>query len=392
MIATGIFGGCYGSFFGIIARDEFKAGAFWISLVIAAAYLSGLVSFFTTSFVPKGKEGLYSRNIHIISSLFLIGSAFTNSAASFCIMLFLFHMVACYGPLEDSVYAHLYPLDIRSKMMGYAKIFSTGTTVIATLLAGLVINMTLDNIGVWRIVFVIAGIFHCMRGIMRYFYKVDIKPDNNRPNPFLFIKKAFRLIVEDKFNTLIIISGILFTSSITLFATLYPMYQVDALHINGREVSILVVIGSVATIFAYPLLGVLFSKTTPIKAWLCIFPFTVILPLFYVFIGHSWYPLIIGQILNAGYCVVIDIGWINLLIYLGGESRLMEYQALYALIGGIRAVVGLLASTYIINTCDKMQFSHTVNLKIAFLAGIALVFIGFLICLGLLRYKKPETK
>ncbi len=388
MIATGIFGGCYASFYGIIARDEFKAGPFWISLVVAAQYLSGLVSCITTSFVPKGKEGVYSRAIHIFSSLFLIGSAFARSAETFCFMLFLFHMTACYGPLEDSVYAYLYPLNIRSKMMGYTKIFSVGTSSVAVLLAGLVINMTLYGISVWKGIFIVAGIAHAMRGVIRCFYKTDIEPDTNRPNPFAFIKKSFKLLVENKFNIIIIISGVLLTSSFTLFCTLIPMYQVDVLHLTGREVSILTVVSYISLLFAYPMLGTFFTKTGPIKAWLYAFPFVIIMPLFYIFLGNSWYPLILGTILYSGFGVVNDICWINLLIYLGGEDRLMEYQAFYAFIGGLRAIIGLLASTYIINTCDKMQFSHTMNLKIAFLVGVGITFVGFLICLGLLKYKK----
>ena len=390
MIATGIFGGCYASFYGIIARDEFNAGPFWISLIVAAQFLSGLVSSITTGFVPKGKEGIYSRAIHIFSSLFLIGSAFTNTAESFCFMLFLFHMVACYGPLEDSVYAYLYPLNIRSQMMGYTKIFSVGTSSVAVILAGLVINMTLFGIGVWRGIFVIAGIFHALRGIIRCFYKTDIVPDNTRPNPFSFIKKSFKLLVENKINIIIIISGILLTSAFTLFSTLIPMYQVDVLHLTGREVSILTVVSYISLLFAYPILGTFFTKTGPVKAWLFAFPFAITLPLFYVFLGNSWYPLIIGIVLYSGFSVAIDICWINLLIYLGGEDRLMEYQAFYAFVGGFRAIIGLLASTYIINTCDKMQFSHAINLKIAFLVGVGIMILGFFVCLGLLKFKKKD--
>ena len=390
MISTGIFTGCYGAFYGIIARDEFGAGAFWISLVVAAQYLSGLVSFFATSFVPKGKEGTYSRAIHIISSLFLIGSAFTNSPISFCFMLFLFHMVACYGPLEDSVYAYLYPLNIRSRMMGYTKIFSVGTSTLTTFLAGLIINLTFFGIGVWRGVFVIAGIFHAMRGIIRCFYKVKIEPETNRQNPFIFIKKSFKLLVENKYNTVLIIVGVLLTSVITLFSTLFPIYQVDVLGLKGREVAILTIVNSAALIFAYPILGTVFSKLNPIKAWLFIFPFSVIYPLFYVFLGHSWYPLIIGIALYSAFGVVNDICWINLLIYFGGKDRLMEYQALYAFIGGFRAIIGLLASTFIINSCDKLQYSHTINLKISFLVGVGIMFLGYIIGLSLLKYNKND--
>ncbi len=396
LIFTGAFVGCYFPFFGIIARDKYGASPFLLNLITSAQYLAGLTGFLMASFVPKGKEGIYSRNIHIISSLFFIGAAFATKASAFCVMLFLFHMAACFTPLDNMVYALIYPTDIRAKIYGYVKIFYTATSFIVTAVLGFIVskdlynvtlfNYNIEEINLWRLVFFMGGIFFIGQGIARAYFKTDITPEEDRQNPFTFIKKSFKDIISQKANIYIIISGIFLTTVITASATLTTMYYVDIFHFTGKEISLLTIIGSVVIIFVYPLLGVFFNKMTPMKAWLYIFLFSATTPLCFIFIGKSWYPLIIMPILATGFNVCLDLCWINLLSYLGGKDKILEYQAFYDFINGIRAVIGLFAATFLINYCDKLNYSHTINLKISFMVCIGLLFIGFLIALNLLRF------
>ena len=389
MIFAGLFSGSYGAFYGVIAREEFHAGAFWIGLIFASMSITGVLGFIAAGFVPKGHEHIWSKYIHIISSIFLILTPISKNEKEFCILLFLFHLTACYSPLVGAITGYIYPLNLRSRLLGFSKTFSSLTNMILTLLVGSVINMQIYGIKCWGIIFVISGIFHAFLGIMRSKYKLTVESEAGEKFS-VFLKNSL-LLLKIKHNIILIISGMVLTIGITMFSTLYPMFQVDALHINGKEVSVISVISSLSIIFTYPILGAFYSKKNPITAWFYIFPSAVILPLFYVFTVNSWYPLILGSMLNTFFAVTYDLAWLNLVIYLGGNNKIKDYQAFYALIMGIRAVIGLLISSWIINYCEHLSFGVSFNLKIGFIIGIVFIFISFLITLPLLSMKNKQS-
>lgn len=383
-LINGIFFGCYNPYWGIIARERFHAAAFWIALVFASQYIYGILSLIIAGFVPKGQEPLYAKYIRISASIFLILSVFMKTGPLFCLMLFVFHVTACYVLMDNTIFAYIFPIDIRSRMLGYAKMIYSLTSMIVTLLAGMFINITFFGFPLWKAFFILGGISLACCGFIMGKIKIQSHCEE-KENPIKFFKDSFRLLKTDRFNITLIISGIFFTVGFNMFSTLFPIYQVDALRISTREVSVITVAGSIGLIFAYPLLGSFFSKMNPVKGWLWVYPFIVIYPLFYVFAGNSWYPLIIGYVLNQLFIVTNDIAWINLIIYLGGKEKIKEYQGLYAFFIGVRALIGLFVSSFIITQCEKMHFSIAVNLKIAFLWGIGFCFVSLLFMLPLLK-------
>lgn len=385
---NGIFTGIYAPFWGIIAREQYKAGPFLIGLVLSAQYIYGIVAMIVSGFVPAGEEQKWSKNIRIVTSIFLILAPFMPNGVWFCVFLFLFHVTACYVPCDNAVFAYVFPLNIRAKMLGYTKMVQSIVSVIITLIAGMFINVTLFGFPLWKGMFVIAGLSMISVGFIIGRVKLQNVEHEEKVNPIEFIKNSFKLLEKDKFNTFLIISGVFFTIGYTIFTTLSPIYQVDILKISGREVSFITVGGSIALIIAYPFLGAFFSKLNPIKAWMCVYPLMVIFPLFYMFIGKSWVPLILGNILHQGFIVTNDIAWINIIIYLGGKEKIKEYQGLYSFFIGIRALIGLFVSTFIIEHCEKLNFTMAINYKIAFGISILFSIISAVLMIPVLRMKK----
>lgn len=387
MIFGGLFSGCYTPFYGVIAREQFHADPFWIGLVFASMSITGILGFAAAGMTRTGKEHIRAKYIHIFSSIFLILSAFAVNAPMFCILLFLFHLTACYSPLEGSVYGYIYSLRDRGRMLGYSKTFASVSSMAVTLVAGIFINMKFYGINIWGIIFIFSGIMHILRGVAIGKFTLPSSENREKEAFGTFLKKSFYLIKE-RHNIILIISGLLLSIGLNIFSTLYPMFQVDVLHINGREVALMSVAGSVAIIFAYPILGGRFSKNNPIKVWLWVYPLALISPLFYIFCGKSWYPLILANILNTAFTVIYDIGWLNLIIYLGGTDRIKDYQAFYGLILGVRAIAGLFVSTWIIRYCEHLAFGTSLNLKTGFLAGVLFTIISMFTAFGLLKAKR----
>lgn len=394
-IINGIFSACYAPFWGYIAKSKFDAGPFWIALVLTAQSAYGVVSLIVTGFIPNGKEHLYSKYIRIIASIFLIISVFTPifpaylQAPIFCSLLFCLHFTACYPPVDNAVFAKIFTDDIRTRMLGYGKMCHSVMSMIITILAGLVIDIAFYKISIWQIVFVVGGICLALCGVIMG--RMKIPADNSvKDNPFVFIKNSFGLLITEKFNITLIVSGIFYTIGFNMFQTLYPIYQVDALNFTGKETSVLSVTASLTLIFAFPILGTFYAKKNPIKAWFFVFPLMIIYPLFYVFVGNSWFPLIIGNILNQAFLVTNDIAWLNMIIYLGGKNKVKEYQGLYAFFIGIRALLSLLVAPKVIEYCKTLNFDPTVNLKIAFLAGIGFCIVSLIFMLPMIKVAKNK--
>lgn len=389
MIFNGLFLGCYSNFFGVIAREHFHAGAFWIAVVNASMTMSGIFGFFIAGFVSKGKEHIWCRYLRFFSSLCIITAGFIPNtyAKIFCILLGFLHLIACYGPLESTIYAYIYPIEHRIKLLGYVKMFQSITGMIVTLLVGLIINMTLMGIDVWRVIFVLGGIFFFLSGIPAGKMKINNIAEE-KENPLTYIKQSLQIVVKEKFNIIFIISGILYTIGNVIFVTLFPIYQVDIMHINGREVSLIAVVGSIGNIVAYPFLGNFYNKINPLKAWLWAFPLMIIYPLIFVIAGINWYLLLPGILFWSMFVVTGDICWINLIIYFGGREKIKEYQGLYAFVMAIRSIIGLFVASYIIEKCEKLHFDLMINYRICFFIGIGFIFLAFLAYLPILKKLK----
>lgn len=381
----GLFSGCYSNFYGVIAREYFNAGAFWIGLVNASINITAALGFIVAGWASKGKEHIWCKYLRFLCSFVIILSAFIPNTMGklFCIILFFFHMSACYGPLENTVYGYIYPLNLRTTMLGNTKMVQCLFTMVFTLVVGLVINSTYFGIDMWRVVFVAGGIFMFISGI--FMGKMNpIPTGQTSENPLAYIKKSLKLVIEDKFNFIIIISGIFYIIGLSTFNTLYPMYQVDVLHLNGKEVSILAVVLSVGNIILYPIMGSFLGKMNPVKGWLWSIILMVIYPLFYVF-TKGFYPLIIGVVFWSVYAAISDICWVALIIFLGGKEKIKEYEGLYGFIVGLRQVIGLFISSWIIEGSLKITGNMVLNYKIAFLIGILFTIISFLTFLPMFK-------
>ena len=396
-LINGIFSACYAPFWGYIAKDRFDAGPFCIALVLTAQSAYGVISLVVTGFIPDGKEHHFSKYIRMIASIFLVLSVFTPlfppmlRAPIFCSLLFCFHFSACYPPVDNAVFAKIFTLDIRTRMLGYAKMFHSVMSMIVTLLAGLIIDKIYYGISMWQVVFVIGGI--CLASCGLIMGRLNIRADNiKKDNPLVFIKHSFGLLNTDRFNIFLIISGIFYTIGFNMFQTLYPIYQVEALHLKGAQVSVLSVTASLTLIFAFPILGTFYAKKNPIKAWFFVFPLMIIYPLFYIFVGNCWWPVIIGNILNQAFLVTNDIAWLNMIIYLGGKDKVKEYQGLYAFFIGVRAFISLLAAPNVINFCKTLSFGNVTNLKIAFIAGIGFCVLSLIFMLPMIKVAKTYTE
>lgn len=394
MILTGLFCGCYANYYGVIAREHFHAGAFWIGLIGSACYITGLGGFWIASLATKGKEHIWCKNIRMISSLCLFGAAFVPNTYGkiFCLMCALLHIVAAYGPLENTVYGYIYTLEHRSRMLGYAKMFLAIFGTGMTFAMGFLIDVTYFGIQMWRLVFITGAIYFAFSGIFLGKMKLpNVKVETE--NSLKYMLTSIKLITEDRFNIILIISGIFFTIALTVFNTLYPMYQVDIMGIGGKEVGYIALVSSIINIVGFPILGTFYGKINPVKAW--IFPCILMLiyPAFFLLTGTFWQSLLVGMIFWAGFNVTNEICWINLIIYLGGKNKIKEYQGLYGLIMGARGIIGLFVSAFIINHCEKLPFDPINNYRIAFLTGMACVIISLAIYLPMIKvFNKRETE
>ena len=393
MLLFGLFQGCYLNFYGLIVRQDYHVGPFWISLVIASFNFVGFLGLVVSSFAKKGKEHIYAKYIHIFSSIFLILCPFMKTGPWICIMLFIFHLATCYFPLENTVYGYVFPIEVRCKFLGYMKSCYGIAVMFVVLVAGSFIQVDVFGIPFWKYLFVLGGIFHIIRGFLFGLYKIPPLNFESSENPIGFIKKSFRLVKEEKINIPFIVSGLFYAVAVQGVSTLYPIFQVDILHFNGKILSVMTVISSICITVAYSFLGNLFNGTHPIKAWLWAIAFVVFTPFIFLFVnGFVWWILILEAFLHSFANAAGEIFWINSLIYLGGKEKIAEYQGLYTFIVGVRSFIAMFAVAFIINYCDKITQNHLINLKIAYSVLIGVIIICFVTCLPVLKMAKRRDR
>ena len=391
MLLAGLFQGCYLNFYGLIVRQDYHVGPFWISLVIASCYLNGFLGLIVSSFAKKGYEHIYAKFIHIFSSIFLILCPFMTTGPWICIMLFLLHFTLCYAPLENTVYGYVFPINVRCKLLGYTRSCYSIAVMLVILAIGSFIQVDVFGIPLWKYLFVLGGIFHIIRGFLFGLFRIPKLNFERDDNPIGFIKKSFRLIKEEKINIPFIISGLFYAIAVQGVSTLYPIFQVDILHFNGRILSIMAVISALSITIVYSLLGVLLNGTHPIKAWLWAISFVIFTPFIFLFVnGFAWWILILEAFLHSFANAAGEIFWINSLIYLGGKEKIAEYQALYTFIVGVRSFIAMFAVTFIISYADKITSNHLLNLKIAYFVLIIVVILSFVTCLPVLKMAKKR--
>ena len=360
-------GGFIGPFVAVIARDRLHASPMLLGLMMAAPFIGNLFALFWAN-AMEGKSKLpfvvfsmiASRSIYILM-------VFAVTPGPYAAIIFAASILSTIAsPAYAAVMNDVYAKRIRGRAMGYARVCTVSAHIVAVAVAGPLLYR-LGPYG-YRWVFPVAalvGIYSSL--IFKRIKTSEVEPvERTRLREFLL--NSAMILRDDRPFRWFALS--IFTAGFGTLTVLplYPIFQVDTLHITTTQVSVIANVGALTTVLAFLFWGPFIDKRTPLKgAAISVFLITAT-PLTYAFARH-WTMLLpaaaIQGVANAG----VELSYFNTILRFSPPERVSHYQAVFVSLLGVRGTIAPLLGT-------ALMERNVVGMQTLFLAAAALCLVS----------------
>ena len=279
------------AFFGVILT-RMGASAFMLGLLGSSAYVSNLFSpIWARASRKTGAKKLVMGSL-ILASLFLLVSAFTESAVPFLIFVFLYYIA--YGVREV-----LYPLIVERvygylEALGHAEVAYTIAYTVAAGIAGYV----MDSWG-YRIAFFAASLLLFLAALSRLPFP-DVKGDaGEKVEPPYRDKLILRMVA------MFMIAG----TSMLMMLPAIPILEVKALGLSNGVIGIAIAINSLSYVLFSELWSRLIKRPSHVvRVFQAGFTALFLMALTYYLSSSALYIYLAGILCGLGGSAV-SIGW-----------------------------------------------------------------------------------
>ncbi|MBO4548727.1 MAG: MFS transporter [Abditibacteriota bacterium] len=377
--------GCFGPYHALIARQDFHAGQFLIGIMTAGCAVGAMCCLFTAGIVPRGREKAAYVISNSVARLLIIVMAFCHAAPVFCWMAFFINLFTTVpGPQYNIMMTRLYPIDLRGRLMGLARLNVSLVGLLTVFLSGRYMHAG----GSWRTVFIVGGAAYVTGTLLYLLWRVPA-PDAGEQalSPLASVRSAMSL-VREKLHLYLTLLLTITSVSACVQNIILPIYQADVLKITPAQLSILSVISTGTAMAGYLFWGRLIDKTGAPAVFGLATLTALVLPVNYFFApGYLW--LIPGCFFSGLSASGTELGWLTTLMEIAGRGNERRVQTFHAFWGGIRILIGIALGVYLIGFIDRMH----IDLRYVFVIVIVLMLSGavpLMIVTG--RYNKSRTK
>ncbi len=379
----GIFTGIIFPFVGFIARDKLHASIALISMMTAAPFIGSMLALiYAKTAEGKSKAQYVAWPLLIGRGLFLF-TIFAYTPLTFAMIVFGCQLISgIIGPAYAGVMKEIYPDDQRGIIMAYIRIGATFMLFVATMLSGWLLKH-MD----FRYLFLVAGVFGLLSGIVFKTIKT-VPADPEDPNVHQgsmlhFLGNTLSILKEDRlfcwFSLAIFVGGF----GNLMVAPIYPIFQVDNLHITATQIAVL---SNVATIFwmmLYPYWGKYVDLRSPLRATMVNQILSALIPLNYFlisfFMSHkdpsiAWWLIpssIIAGIVTGG----TELAYFNSIMHFAPDGMESRYQALHSFLLGVRGTIAPFVGAGLISLLKVFG----ADVRYVFLLGAVLLLAGALL-------------
>ena len=172
-ILAGVFiaigSGRFGPYHALIARQDFQAGEFLIGIMSAGCAVGAMCCLFATGLVPQGREKIAYVVSNSVARVLIIAMAFCHAAPVYCWMAFFLNLFTTIpGPQYNIMMTRLYPIDLRGRLMGLARLNVSLLGLLTVFLSGRYMHAG----GSWRAVFVVGGVSYLTGTLLYLLWRV----------------------------------------------------------------------------------------------------------------------------------------------------------------------------------------------------------------------------
>ncbi len=372
-ILLGLYTGAVFPFIGYIARDRLHASVELIGLMTAAPFLGNMLALFWANAMegrPKMPYVVWS--CVVARALFLL-TIFAVTPVSFAILISVIQIIATVAaPAYASVLKEIYPDEHRGRIMAYIRVGLAFTTFVSTLLVGQLLKRS--TLGYTHI-FPIAGIL----GVISAFSFGSIKtapvdpdhPDNQRTSTLEFLRNTLAIFKADRNYSWFALSVFVYGFGNLLVAPLYPVFQVDRLHISAAQVAFLSNTSTVIWMVSYFYWGKYVDVRSPLRAVVVNVLLISLVPLNY-FLARNVWMLIPTAVINGLTMGGVELSYFNSILRFAKNGKESQYQALHSFLLGIRGTTAPFIGAWMVTS---FRNAH-VDTKYAFLVSMALMLLG----------------
>ena len=371
---SGLLGGLYmGAIFpfvGFIARDKLHASVTLISLMAAAPFLGSMFALFYAHAMEGRRKLPYVVWSTLVARALFFCMLFAATPLAFALIVSGVQIIASVsGPAYAAVLKEIYPDEHRGRIMAYTRVGLAFTTFVSTLLVGKI----LPAIG-YRYIFPLAALIGIAAILAFGTIKtapVDPDPDDDKISIGPFLKNTLAIFREDRRYTWFSLSIFMVGFGNLLASPLYPIFQVDRLHISAGQVAMLSNIASVVWMFSYFYWGKYVDIECPLKATVINILLICLIPINY-FLARNVWMLIPAAVISGTVTSGLELSYFNGILFFAKEGRESHYQALHSFMLGIRGTIAPFCGAAMIS----LFRGGGIDVKYVFLISAGIMLLG----------------
>lgn len=371
-LLVGVYNGAIFPFIGFIARDELHSSTSLIALITSAPYVGSMFAlFYANAMEGKAKMPYVVWSGVIARALFLL-TLFTMTPLRFALIASAAQLVATVsGPAYAAVLKEIYPDEHRGRIMGYIRVGLAATSFFSTLVVGQLLKRHILD---FNYIFPIGALFGITSSLVFGSIRtapVDPKSNNYKSSTVQFLRSTLAIFKEDRNYAWFALSVFTFGFGNLIVAPLYPVFQVDQLHITAAQVAMLSNIATVIWMFSYLYWGKYVDMQSPLKAVMVNVLMVSLVPFAYFLANNVW-MLIPAAIINGITMAGIELSYFNSILYFAKEGRESHYQALHSFLLGIRGTIAPFIGAALV---AFFRASH-IDIRFVFLISMLLMLLG----------------
>ncbi|MFN8489751.1 MAG: MFS transporter [Caldilineaceae bacterium] len=235
------------------------------------------------------------------------------------------------NPGYTRILQKIYPDGVRGKVMSLVRVGRLSAVVLITPLAG----WALDHWG-YQMLFPLGSILGIASVLIFTRLKVNEGPLPARETKTL--SELWDILQKDKRFAFYLRSFAFYGTGTLISWTMYPLVQVDRLHLSYSELGLLGLGQSVCWLLGYLFWGTIVDRRGGVYVMRMNCAIAMIVPFSYIWATNAWMllPAFMTQgIINAGW----DMGLITAGIQLAAPERVTEYAAVQGTVVGVRGMI-----------------------------------------------------
>jgi len=372
----GIYSGAIFPFVGYIARDRLHASVALIGLMTAAPFIGNMFALFYANAMEGRRKMPYVVWSQVIARSLFLFALFATTPISFALMVSAIQIIVTISsPAYAAILKEVYPDEHRGRIMAYIRVGMAFTTFVSTLVVGQVLKL-----GKWDYthIFPIAGVFGVMAaisfGTIRTAPVDPTHPDNQRTSTTKFLRDTLAIFREDRNYAWFALSVFTFGFGNLIAAPLYPVFQVDRLHISAAQVALLSNVATIIWMISYFYWGKYVDVRSPLKAVVVNILLVSLVPLNY-FLARNVWMLLPTSVINGITMGGVELSYFNSILYFAKEGKESQYQALHSFLLGIRGTIGPFVGAAMASGFK----SHGADIRYVFLISMGIMLLGALL-------------